>query len=145
MDMSIENTTLAHFRHFSPLYTNLPSTPVENIRQISFFMQNKPNFPCFSTKNDDFTKKQTQYKPNTNPIKANFGQKIRGAKPNKANSNPNFILDIGLLALEFTLGCAYLLFCRGSGTNPIHPSIRVPATLMIDDRLHPAYNDNDNF
>ena len=27
-------------------------------------------------------------KPNTNPIKANFGPKIRVAKPNKPNSNP---------------------------------------------------------
>ena len=66
--MDIENTTLAHFRHFSPLFTNLPSTPVKNVRQIRLFMQNKPNFPHFSPENDDFTKKQTQFKPNTKPI-----------------------------------------------------------------------------
>jgi hypothetical protein len=75
------------------------STLVENVRQINLFMQNKPNFPHFSLENDDFDKKQTQFKPNSNPIKANFGQKIRVAKPiqtqnkpnlskNKANSNP---------------------------------------------------------
>jgi hypothetical protein len=39
------------------------STPVENVRQIGSFMQNKPNFPRFSPKNDDLTKKQTQTKP----------------------------------------------------------------------------------
>jgi len=42
--MSIENPTLAHFRHFSSLFTNLPSTSVENPLQINLFMQNKPNF-----------------------------------------------------------------------------------------------------
>jgi hypothetical protein len=51
-------------------------------------MQNKPNFPLFSPKNEDFFKKQTQFKPNSNPIKANFSPKIRVANPNKANSNP---------------------------------------------------------
>ncbi len=41
--MSIENPTLAHFRHFSSLFTNLPSTSVEDPLQINLFMQNKPN------------------------------------------------------------------------------------------------------
>jgi len=34
------------------------------------FMQNKPNFPLFSPKIEDFIKKQTQFKPNSNPILA---------------------------------------------------------------------------
>jgi len=64
--MSIENPTLAHFRHFSSLFTNLTaykaediyvpirhlfsvfyplsSTSVESPLQINPFMQNKPNF-----------------------------------------------------------------------------------------------------
>jgi hypothetical protein len=48
--MSIENPTLAHFRHFirrggfSSLFTNFPSTSVENPLQVNLFMQNKPNF-----------------------------------------------------------------------------------------------------
>ena len=46
-----------------------------------FFMQNKPNFRPSRPENDDFTKKQTQFKANTNPNKANFGPKTRGAKP----------------------------------------------------------------
>ena len=37
----MKHPTLAHFRHFSSLFTNVRSTPVENVRQISFFMQNK--------------------------------------------------------------------------------------------------------
>jgi uncharacterized protein YgiM (DUF1202 family) len=64
----------------------MPSTPVENIRQIRLFMQNKPNFPHFSSENDDFAKKQTQYKPNSNPIKTNFGPISSVAKPNKAKN-----------------------------------------------------------
>jgi hypothetical protein len=70
---------------------------------IRLFMQNKPNFPHFSLKNDDFTKKQSQFKPNSNPNKPNFGPKIRVAKPNKPKFYPRFRLT--------------LLFCRG--TNPI--------------------------
>jgi hypothetical protein len=31
-------------------------------------LQNKPNFPRFSYKNDDVTRKQTQFKPNSKPI-----------------------------------------------------------------------------
>jgi hypothetical protein len=31
-------------------------------------MQNKPNFPYFSPENEDYAEKQTQFKPNTNPI-----------------------------------------------------------------------------
>jgi 5'-methylthioadenosine phosphorylase len=50
--------------------TQMPSTSVENVRQINLFLQNKPNFPHFSLKNEDFTKKQTQFKPNSNPILA---------------------------------------------------------------------------
>jgi hypothetical protein len=41
----------------------LRSTGVENIRQISLFLQNKPNFPHFSTENEDYDKKQTQSNP----------------------------------------------------------------------------------
>ena len=47
--MSIENPTLAHFRHLSSLFTNLPSTSVENPLQISSFLCKtnpiKPNLP----------------------------------------------------------------------------------------------------
>jgi hypothetical protein len=42
-------------------------------------MQNKPNFPHFLPENEDFTEKQSQFKPNFRPIS-------RGAKPNKPNS-----------------------------------------------------------
>ena len=79
------------------------STSVENVRQINFFMQNKANFPHFSPKNEDFAKKQTQYKPNSNPNKANFGPKSPVAKPNK----PNFLPSMW----------AHLTFCRGQTQN----------------------------
>ena len=46
---------------------------VRNFQQI---MQNEPNFPRFSPENDDFTKKRTQFEPNTNPNEPNFGPKI---------------------------------------------------------------------
>ena len=91
------------------------STLVENLRQISSFIPNKPNFPHFLLENDDSTKKQTQFKP----IQNQFWPKNQGGK---ANSNPN-----------------------KPNTKPISPSISVPATLMIDYYLQPAYNDAQNF
>ncbi|MCP4614267.1 MAG: hypothetical protein GY845_36745 [Planctomycetes bacterium] len=42
--MSIKNPTLTHFRHFSPLFTNLRSTPVENIRQITPYLKKQTQF-----------------------------------------------------------------------------------------------------
>jgi hypothetical protein len=66
----------------------MPSTSVEKPLQINLFLQNKANFPHFSPENRDFAEKQTQYKPNSNPIKANFGPISRVAEPNKPNSNP---------------------------------------------------------
>ena len=59
------------------------STNVENVRQIRLFMQNKPNFPRFSPENDDFTKKQTQFKPKQSQFWADF----EGSKP---KTNPIF-------------------------------------------------------
>ncbi len=84
---SIENPTLAHFRHFSSLFTYLPSTFVENPLQISSFMQNKPNFrksqmnvSIFSQMDYENLSDWTigQSKPNSNPIKPN----LRKAKMN---------------------------------------------------------------
>ena len=49
------------------------STPVENVRQIDLFMQNKPKFPRFSPKNEGHEKnepKRTQFKANLICIKA---------------------------------------------------------------------------
>jgi hypothetical protein len=36
-------------------------------------MTNKPNFPHFSSENEDCAKKQTQFKANSSPNKPNFG------------------------------------------------------------------------
>jgi len=79
--MSIENPTLAHFRHFSSLFTKSPPLQLSRtLYKSTLFMQNKPNFrkdkmnvnsliamdyeifiPLAGQKN----------KPNSNPIKAN--------------------------------------------------------------------------
>ncbi len=77
---SIENPTLAHFRHFSSLFTNLPSTTVESPLQIDPFMQNKANFlesqmnvNLYNTRDYENIANWTlgENEPNTNPIKAN--------------------------------------------------------------------------
>jgi len=93
--MSIENPTLAHFRHFSSLFTNLPAykapdiyVPIRHLyicRELStnqlLFMQNKPNFQdtqmnvnIYDTKDyKNFIPLAGQKnKPNSNPNKPNF-------------------------------------------------------------------------
>jgi hypothetical protein len=56
----------------------------------ALFMTNKPNCPYFSPENEDYAEKQTQFKPNSNPNKANFGP-IQGlAKPKQSQFKPNF-------------------------------------------------------
>ncbi|MBC8468292.1 MAG: hypothetical protein H8D56_02370 [Planctomycetes bacterium] len=74
--MSIENPTLAHFRHFSSLFIKLPSTSVENSLQI------RP-----------FYAKQTQSQVGQNQRKLFYDMQIRVMghlviQTNKANSNP---------------------------------------------------------
>ncbi|HIJ52438.1 MAG TPA: hypothetical protein HPP66_04710 [Planctomycetes bacterium] len=77
---SIEDPTLAHFRHFSSLFTNFPSTFVVSALQIAHFMQNKPNFQKAQMNVNmvltvDYEKKtlgeRGKNKPNSNPIKPN--------------------------------------------------------------------------
>ena len=112
--MSIENPTLVHFRHFSSLLTNLPSTTVKSPLQISSFMQNKPNFQksqmnvnLYNT--TDYENKSNwtlgENKPNSNPNKPNSRKAKMKLNPystkdyenianwalgqNKPNTNPN--------------------------------------------------------
>jgi len=79
--MSIDNPTLAHFRHFSSLLANLPSTFVESPLQIDPFMQNKANLPddqmnVSSVITREYKNKTNwklgENKANTKPIKANL-------------------------------------------------------------------------
>jgi len=92
--MSIKYSTLAHFRHFSSLFTHFRSTTVENSLQITPFYAKQTQFQeCkkninaflvmryenFVTLMGQKTKpKQTQLKP----IQTQF-------KPNKAKNKPN--------------------------------------------------------
>ncbi len=100
LNMSIKYPTLsaaadlAHFRHFSSLYTNFPSTTVENSLQINPFYAKQTQFQKWQNEHNfryvkhlqDFVplaqaKKQTQFKPNKAKNKPNLSQ-------NKPNSNP---------------------------------------------------------
>ncbi len=86
--MRIENPTLAHFRHFSSLFTlsHLYICRESSTNQL-LFMQNKPNFQDAQMNvNIYYTKVYKNFiplagqknKPNSNPIKAN----LRKAKMN---------------------------------------------------------------
>ncbi len=59
----IENPTLAHFRHFSSLFTNLPSTSVENPQQINPFYSKQTQF---KTNQSQSPKSQNECKLNYN-------------------------------------------------------------------------------
>jgi hypothetical protein len=83
--MSINYPTLAHFRQFSSLFTNFPSTTVENSLQINPFYAKQSQFCAFFARKRRFHQKtnpiQTQFKANKANNKPNLSQ-------NKANSNP---------------------------------------------------------
>ena len=92
--MRINYPTLAHFRHFSSLLTNFPSTTVENSLQITPFYakqtqsqvrQNQRKFFCDKYIRTSVTFGYSENKPNSNPIQTQF-KPI--SKPNKPNSNP---------------------------------------------------------
>ncbi len=79
--MSIENPTLVHFRHFSSLFTNLPSTTVENSLQINPFYAKRTQFPksqmnvtSLITVDYENISNWTlgENKPNSNPNKPNL-------------------------------------------------------------------------
>ena len=80
--MSINYPTFAHLRHFSALYTNLRSTPVENVRQITPFYAKQSQLSPF------FTQKRRSHEK-TKPIQTQFNPKQTQLKPiqiqNKAN------------------------------------------------------------
>ncbi|MFB0554353.1 MAG: hypothetical protein ACETWQ_13690 [Phycisphaerae bacterium] len=107
--MSINNPTLAHFRHFSSLFTNLPAykaaviyVPIRHLyicRERStnqlFFMQNKPNLVrrrrianVYDTMAYENKHNWTlgQNKPNSNPNKPNL---------RKAQMNVNSLITKG--------------------------------------------------
>jgi len=78
---SMQNPTLAHFRHFSSFFTKLPSTTVEDSLQINLFMQNKPNSPNVQIPLTFFitmiytifiSLTKVKNKPNSNPNKPNL-------------------------------------------------------------------------
>jgi hypothetical protein len=104
-------------RYTLPAVRLSSSTTVETALQISSFLTNKPNFPYFSPKNEDCAKKQTQYKPKQSQFWANF----KAGKAKQSQFKANFTHDVSLLALEFTLGCAYLFSTGG----------RVPISLPL--------------
>jgi len=97
--MSIENPTLAHFRHFNSLFTNLPAYKALYLRAYKalhlsrtlykspLFMQNKPNVKVAQINVNSYMKGKYEKldtwlseknKPNSNPIKPN----LRKAKMN---------------------------------------------------------------
>ena len=79
--MRIKNPTLAHFRHFSSLFTKSPPLHLSRtLYKSTLFMQNKPNFQKATMNvNIYYTKayknetafRRAKNKPNSNPIKAN--------------------------------------------------------------------------
>ena len=73
--------TFAHFRHFSSLFTNLRSTTVENIRQITPFYAKQTQFCAFFAQKRRFHEK-------TKPIQTQFNPKQTQFKANQTQSNP---------------------------------------------------------
>jgi hypothetical protein len=91
------------------------STIVENVRQINLFLQNKPNFRPFRPENEDFTEKQTQYKPNSKPILAQKSGGQSQTKPIQTQFYPRFQLTLLWSLPSVVLTC---YSAGGRGSNP---------------------------
>jgi hypothetical protein len=99
--MRIDNPTLAHFRHFSSLFTHLPSTSVENPLQISYFLcKTNPIFSAvggFQMNVSNIITRNYKYfiplagqknKPNSNPVKPNLSQFRCQSNPKQTQFKP---------------------------------------------------------
>ncbi len=119
--MSIENTTLAHFRHFIFLYI---------CREFStnqlFFMQNKPNFRksqmnanLYNT--TDYENKWPwrvrKNKPNSNPIKPNF---------RRAKMNINSITT-----KDYRKNDDFKVRKNKPNSNPIYQRVKMSANIFV--------------
>ncbi len=118
--MSIENPTLAHFRHFRQFSSLFTLSPLYNCRESStnqlLFMQNKPNFQKAEMNVSNIITRTYKHfiplagqknKPNSNPIKPNLRKAKMNinsiitkdyrkkddfaVRKNKPNSNPIFL------------------------------------------------------
>ncbi len=133
--MCIENPTLAHFRHFSPLFTNLPSTSVENTLQIISFMQNKPNSPNVQLNLTSFVAMnyaifisltKVKNKPNSNPIKAKTNPIQTQLKSKQSQFEPK---QTQVPATEELVpGVCSLAFL--SGAKPTHHRLEIRTTVV---------------
>ncbi|MBW7989568.1 MAG: hypothetical protein FVQ84_06065 [Planctomycetes bacterium] len=106
----MKHQTLAHFRHFSSLFTNFPSTNVENSLQITPFYAKQTQFQKESNERNLYDnneickyghlviqKKQTQFKANKAKNKPN-------SKPNKANWSEAQVLSLSKETNPISLG-----------------------------------------
>ncbi len=105
--MSIENPTLAHFRHFSSLLTNEIRSTKDYVRSYKLFLQNEPKFRKSQMSLSDLLIREYEQmdtwsigknepktnpnEPKTNPIKANKMPKQTQFKPKQTQSpRPNY-------------------------------------------------------
>ena len=106
--MSIENPTLAHFRHFRLLLTNEIRSTNSYVRNYKLFLQNKANFQKSQVNISDLLIReyeqmdtwsnrknkananpiQSQNRPNSNPNKPNFRGKIMLMLTNTVTKSP---------------------------------------------------------
>jgi len=102
--MSIHNPTLsaaadlAHFRHFSSLYTNFPSTTVESALQITPFYakqsqfsegQKSCKFSIYKELRKFIALCERKNKPNSKPIQTQFNPIQSQFKPKQTQFKPN--------------------------------------------------------
>ena len=97
--MSIEKPTLAHFRHFSSLLTNFPSTTVEKALQITPFYAKQTQSQVGRNQRKLFFDKYIRIlgqlviqtnKAKTNPIQTQFNPIQTQLKPKQSQFKANF-------------------------------------------------------
>jgi len=155
-----ENPTLAHFRHFSSLLTNLSSTLVKSPLQITYFLcKTNPilsavgglqmNVNLYNTTDyeNKWQRKVRKNKPNTNPIQTQFKPNSNPiqtqSKPisEKPKMNVNKVSTKDYNNEQRTMNNERL--CK---TNPIKPNFKLEANLSLRERrsLRVSFSESSN-
>jgi len=124
---SIKNLTLAHFRHFSSLFTNSPPLHLSRILYKSpLFMQNKPNSPnvqmnVSNVKTMNYENfiplAEQKNKPNSNPNKPNL---------------PNCEIDAKcVFTKDYIKKAAFAVRKNKPNSNPISVKPKMSANLYV--------------
>jgi hypothetical protein len=133
----IKNPTLAHFRHFSSLFTNLPLHLSRNLYKSILFMQNKPNVKDAQINVNSYMKSKYEKldtwlsgknKPNSNPIQTQFKPNSNPIKPNLKRAKMNVS---SFITTDYSKNDDFAVRKNKPNSNPISKRYKMNLNSLI--------------